>query len=74
MSDLQVVVTTVYALSMPKFVRIQIQGVQQALKIHADKVERDGEHLNVTRDGQQVGRFSNTLVQGWWIEDDPPPY
>jgi len=70
-TPLEVTVSTVHALSMPKFIYVQIHGVAQPAKIKADKFERDGQEYILKLGDNQVGLFNYGSVQGWWIQDDP---
>jgi len=68
--------STVYTLDMPKFVYIQVQGVDKPARIRADKVEKtdigsSSAMLMLSNGGVPVGEFSNMAVLGWWIEDEP---
>lgn len=76
MELLKVVISTVYALSMPKFIYIQLfasgQGAQAPapLKIRADKLEKLEAGKTVIKLGNElVGEF-NCAIQGWWIQDE----
>ena len=57
---------------MPKYVYVQIQGVEAPAKIAADKVEkRMSDSTLVVKNGdEQVGEFKLGGVQGWWIQDE----
>lgn len=68
----------VYTLDMPKFVYVQVTGVEKPAKIRADKVEKLGTAMDVINsklvlkiEDQQVAEFRQSAVQGWWIEDEP---
>jgi hypothetical protein len=67
-------ISKVYTFDMPKFVYVQVQGVEQPTKIRADKVTEQGMSnetvLILHRGTEQVGQFRASSVQGWWIEDD----
>lgn len=71
-------VSTVYTFAMPKFVYVQVTGVEKPAKIEADKVEREnvtsataGDYkLTISRDGKPVGEFRGSKVDGWWIQDE----
>ena len=63
-------VTTIYALSMAKIICLRIRGNDQEVRVKADVIERDGDKWLLKRDGQQVGLFWNSEVQGWYIIDD----
>lgn len=71
--------STSYNLGMAKHVYIQIKGVEKAIKLKADKVERQTTTgtivksiLSVSLGEQQVGEFSSDSVDGWWVQDDQP--
>lgn len=61
------IVTTIYAFNMPIFVHVQIKGVQQSLTIPADKVQREGDKLTLSKNEKPVGEFNVSAVEGWWI-------
>lgn len=75
-APLEVHETTVYALSMPKYIYIQLFGGQGAdvpppLKIKADQLEESkGGPTILKLNGQKVGEF-HTGIAGWWIQDEP---
>ena len=76
--SLTVLVSTIYALSMPKYVYVQLYGgngpMPAPLKIKADKIEKqDGNRYVVTLNGNQVGDFLPGTVAGWWIQDEESP-
>jgi hypothetical protein len=62
---------TVYALSMPKMVFVQVQGVAEPVRIEADKVETKPGHVTLKKGDTIVGEFSTGQVQGWWFVDSP---
>ena len=75
---LTVEVGAIYALSMPKYVNIQMlakDGAQAAppLRIKADKIEEVGGWYQLTLGGQLIGKFNFGVVAGWWIEDTERP-
>jgi hypothetical protein len=70
MPALAVEVSTVYALSMPKYVYVQLHGVQKPIRIQADKIAKSGTSMVITKDSVQVGHFESGNVQGWWIQDE----
>jgi hypothetical protein len=59
---------------MIKFVYIQVQGVEKAIRIPADKVEKQGERettvLVVKRGDTPVGEFKASAVLGWWFAEE----
>jgi len=63
---------------MSKFVYVQFEGVEKALRIGADDVEECGHightgyALSLKRDGVPVGKLKADSVVGWWIEDETP--
>jgi hypothetical protein len=75
--ELTVTETTIYALSMPKYVYVQIAAYQNAQpveprKIRADTIEKiAGENTYVFKlNGQKIGEFAAAIVAGWWIQDE----
>jgi hypothetical protein len=76
-----VTISTVYTFAMAKVVSIQIRGVEKAVRIEADKVDRqnakdingapilDSYRLLLSKEGTQVGEFNSSIVDGWWYED-----
>ena len=72
---LEVVVSTIYALSMPKYVYVQLfarEGAQTSLplKIRADRLEETTAHYILKLGEQTVGKISHGSVIGWWIQDE----
>jgi len=62
---------------MPKYVYVQVKGVEKAIMVKADKVERQTTTgttvqsiLSISLRGQLVGEFSADSVFGWWMQDD----
>jgi len=65
---------------MPKYVNIQVRGVDKAVRIEADKVERSNiagtvagsssYALTIKLKDTQVGEFNGNDVAGWWFEDE----
>lgn len=74
---MEITVSTVYTLGMPKFVYVHVKGAEKPSKIRADKVEEVAtgdlvRGLLVVKSGDQpIGKFKQAEVQGWWIEDEP---
>ena len=72
---MSIVVSTVYNLEMPKFVYVQVHGIEKPAKILADNVTQQGvgmEALLILQNGKEkVGEFKSPAVQGWWITDEP---
>ena len=66
-------VSTVYSLSMPKFIRfIKVDGVVVGeIVVEADAVEEKDDQLIVTKSGAVVATFVKRSVQSWWITDSP---
>ena len=69
-------VMTIYALSMAKFIYVQLHGAQGGatpppIKIKADKIEKpEGEgKYRLSLAGQVVGEINSGMVTGWWMED-----
>jgi hypothetical protein len=65
----------VYTFGMIKFVYIQVQGVEKAIRIPADKVEKYAEKgtvdlLIVKRGDTSVGEFKASAVLGWWFAEE----
>lgn len=72
---LTVAVSTIYALSMPKFVYIQMyakDGAQATppIRLRADTLEESGGWYVIKLDNQQIGKFNSGSVAGWWIQDE----
>ena len=67
-------VATVYTLPMPKFVYVQLSGLQTPARIEADRVEKvntAGQKSLILKKGdQEVGEFNGEAVQGWWLQDE----
>lgn len=67
-------ISKVYTFDMPKFVCVQVHGVENAAKIRADKVTEQGTGseavLILQKGSEKVGQFRAASVQGWWIEDE----
>lgn len=67
---------TIYALSMPKFVYIQMYVLEGSpapspARIRADTLEQDDNNKTVLKLGdQKVGEFQTHTVAGWWIQDE----
>ena len=67
-----------YNFEMPKYVHIQINGVEKPARIRADKVEKREdsrgtllyEKFTVMRENEIVGEFKADSIAGWWIEDE----
>ena len=62
--------STVYALSMPKYIYVQVKGVDKPLRLRGDKVEQKGNRWSLMNGQNQVGEFAMDSVQGWWIQDE----
>jgi hypothetical protein len=71
-----ITVSTVYTFAMPKYVYVQVHGVDKAAKIEADEAVESGTKgtndniLSLKLKGTQVGSFKATAVDGWWIQDE----
>ena len=68
--DIQV--STIYTFSMSKVVFIQLVGVEKAISMNADKVERTEPpqaKLLIKAGDKQIGKFRIDQVAGWWIQD-----
>jgi hypothetical protein len=66
---MEVRVTTVYALDMPRKVVIQLRGVEHVNVLKADKVEQGDKQVVVKNGETVVGSFNSADVQGWWFEE-----
>lgn len=68
---------------MPKYVYLQIDGVEKAARILADSVVRQQQSQQQTgaavcyqsklivKDGDtEVGEFNGAKVIGWWVQDE----
>ena len=75
----QIKISKVYTLAMPKYVRIQIRGVQESVKVLADKVEETTNQntpiagattITLTLNNTEVGKFNGIMVDGWWFQDE----
>jgi hypothetical protein len=62
-----------YALGMPKYVYVQLHGIEKPAKMRGDKVEvpqgAEGKYI-VRLGGEQVGEFRQVDVVGWWVQDE----
>lgn len=72
---LKVEVVTIYALSMPKFIYIQMyakDGAQSAppIRIKADKIEEVAGWYQLKLGEEMIGKFNSVAVAGWWIQDE----
>jgi hypothetical protein len=67
---LVVTVSTIYALSMPKFIYVQIKGVDKPARIRGDEMEQAGNEWQIKLGPSQVAMFRRDDVQGWWIQDE----
>lgn len=72
-SPLVVTVSTVYALSMAKYVCVRLKGQTAEVRVKADTVEEEGATLTLKLGGQKVGNFRHDEVQGWYIVEDSKP-
>jgi len=71
----KVEVGAIYALSMPKYVYIQMyakDGAQATppLRVRADKIEEVGGWYQLKLAEQLIGKFNSGSVAGWWIQDE----
>jgi hypothetical protein len=72
----QIIISTVYTFAMPKYVYVQVKGVEKAAKIEADSAEESGSvgsvafTLTIKSGDQKVGTFKGNAVDGWWIQDE----
>lgn len=74
LEKLTVSVSTIYALSMPKYIYLQLHGVEKPARVQADTVEKQGTQSLVLKQGStQVGEFQQGMVHGWWIQDEEEP-
>jgi len=76
-NGLTIQVSTVYSLSMPKYVYVQLGAAGSAhipapLRIRADKLERDERTNRVVLKlgNESVGEISGAVVLGWWVQDE----
>lgn len=71
-------ISTVYTLAMPRYVYIQVHGVEKPARIEADKIEKRnveshiaGDHvLLLSLKDTPVGEFKGPIVDGWWMQDE----
>jgi hypothetical protein len=71
-------ISDVYNFAMPRFVHVQIDGVEKSAKIEADAIERQQhtsgslvrETLILKNGDMQVGEFAASKVIGWWFQDE----
>ncbi len=75
------VVSTVYTFAMAKLVSVQVRGVEKAIQIDSDKVERQSIYdgtgapifgsykLVLSKNGTPVGEFNSSIVDGWWYQE-----
>ena len=73
---MEIAISTVYALGMPKYVFIQMHGkdgaIPQPIRIRADAFEKDQTGRMILRLGKEtIGEFNASSIAGWWIEDAP---
>lgn len=70
MSELFTVqVTTIYALSMPKFVFVKLVGSDTDNRVEADEVEDKASEIVLKLKGTIVAKFYKPNVQGWRFVD-----
>lgn len=72
---LTVEVRTIYALSMPRYIHLQLSGsnAPPPLRIRADSLDQ-GPVKTVLKVGTEtVGEFNTGAVSGWWIEEEISP-
>jgi hypothetical protein len=66
--------SAVYNLGMAKVVYVQVAGIEKPARIQADRVEKESkEHVVVLllkKGDEPVGEFKDSVVQGWWIQDE----
>jgi len=66
-------VSDVYNFEMPKYVYVQIDGVEKAARVEADTVERRQKPqvtLILKKGDEQVGEFNGNKIVGWWVQDE----
>jgi hypothetical protein len=62
---------------MPKYVYLQVKGVEKPIRLKGDKVESEkrtgssvSTRLIVKLDDNKIGEFEDSSVSGWWVQDD----
>ena len=55
---------------MAKYLYVQIQGVQQPVKIRADSIQLEGHEYMIKLGNQEVGVFKDHCIFGWWFQDE----
>jgi hypothetical protein len=55
---------------MPRYIYIQIEGVEKATRVEADSFAISADKLILKKDDQQVGEFMAAKVIGWWLQDE----
>ena len=71
-------ISEVYTFDMPKYVYVQVKGVEKPAKVQADKVEMEkvasntsGDYKFVVKLGDAlVGEFKGHSVDGWRIQNE----
>lgn len=66
-------VTLVYDAGMPKYINVQLRGVERPAHVRADEVETkldsDGDTLILLVEKNRVAKFEAGSFLGWWIQD-----
>jgi hypothetical protein len=60
-----VAVTTIYALSMPKYVFVKLVGTEEETRVEGDTVEETGSDVTIKRAGVISAKYYKPNVQGW---------
>ncbi len=61
---------------MPKYIHLQVRGVEKPVRVEADFVEKSGRigtsdfALLLKLKDKQVGKFRGGSVEGWWIAEE----
>ena len=76
---LTVEVRTIYVLSTPRYIQIQLYGCDggnrpHPLRIKADSIEQAKGKTILKAGTETVGEFSSGAIAGWWIEEETPSH
>ena len=76
---LTVEVRTIYVLSTPRYIQIQLYGCDggnrpHPLRIKADPIEQAKGKTILKAGTETVREFSSGAIAGWWIEEETPSH
>jgi len=68
----EITTNKMYTFGMPKYVYIQLGGVEKPARIEADKAEeqRNAQEVVVMKGDEIVGKFKGNAVVGWWVQSE----